>query len=132
MARSISQAASQKAIALAGSGLAMEEVGSRVREHLEGLSDSYLEDQLGGVLMQAQNSARRTVFGDDSPDGRLISSELLDSNVCPKCKDVDGTEYESMEAAIRDYPTGGYFPCHGGSRCRGLVTTPTSWAHSSA
>jgi hypothetical protein len=48
MSRSISQAASQKAVAVAGSGLAMEEVASRVREHLEGLSDSYLEDQLGG------------------------------------------------------------------------------------
>jgi hypothetical protein len=120
MARSISQAASQKAITLAGSGLAYEEVAGRVREHLEGLSDSYLEDQLGGVLMQAQNTARRAVF-DESPDGRLISSELLDSNVCPKCKDVDGTEYDSMEAAIQDYPSGGYFACHGGARCRGTL-----------
>jgi hypothetical protein len=49
MARSISQTASQKAITLAGSGLTFEEVASRLREHLDGLSDSYLEDQLGGV-----------------------------------------------------------------------------------
>jgi hypothetical protein len=120
MAGSISQAASQKAISLAGTGLAMEEVASRVREHLDGLSDSYLEDQLGGVLMQAQNTARRAVF-DDSPDGRLISSELLDSVVCSNCKDVDGTEYGSMEAAIRDYPAGGFHACLGGMRCRGTL-----------
>jgi hypothetical protein len=53
IAGSISQTASQKAIPLAGTGLAYEEVASRVREHLEGLSDSYLQDQLGGVLIFA-------------------------------------------------------------------------------
>jgi hypothetical protein len=81
MAGSISQTASQKAISLGGSGLAMEEIAGRVREHLEGLSDSYLEDQLGGVLMQAQNSARRTVFG-NGPAASYYSSELLDGNTC--------------------------------------------------
>jgi hypothetical protein len=130
MASSIAQAAAQKSITLAGTGLAYAEVAGRVREHLEGLSPSYLEDQLGGALMQAQNGARRVVFG-GAEGGTLYASELLDSNVCRggsrNCKDIDGTEYESMADAIVDYPSGGYAWCHGGSRCRGTLiwTAPT-------
>jgi Protein of unknown function (DUF935) len=121
MAGSISQSAAQKAITLAGTGLAYEEVANRVRDHLEGLSDSYLQDQLGGVLMQAQNSARRTVF-DGAPDGgSIISSELLDGVTCTACKSIDGTEFESMEAATELYPSGGYWECLGGVRCRGTL-----------
>lgn len=120
MARSISQAASRKAIAEAGTGLEMIEVATRVRAHLEGLSDSYLEDQLGGVLMQAQNSARRAVF-EEGPPGTYYASELLDGSTCGRCKDIDGKEYESIEETIRDYPSGGYHDCLGGSRCRGTV-----------
>jgi hypothetical protein len=66
MARSISQAASQKAITVAGSGLAMEEVAGRVREHLEGLSDSYLQDQLGGVLMQVAERLNEAALRDQT------------------------------------------------------------------
>jgi len=121
MAGSISQAASQKAITIAGTGLAYEEVAARVREHLEGLSDSYLQDQLGGVLMQAQNSARRTVFDGAPEGGALYASELLDGVTCLPCKSVDGTEFESIEAATESYPSGGYWECLGGLRCRGTL-----------
>jgi hypothetical protein len=119
LAGAISQTAAQKAISLAGSGLAIAVVASRVREHLEGLSDSYLQDQLGGVLMQAQNSARRTVF--DGAPGTIVGSELLDGNTCLPCKSVDGKEYASMEEAVIDYPAGGYWACLGGARCRGTL-----------
>jgi hypothetical protein len=121
MAGSIGQAASQKAIALAGSVLSYEEVAGLVREHLEGLSDSYLQDQLGGVLMRAQNSARRTVFGDAPEGGQTISSELLDGATCLECKSIDGHEFESMEDATAAYPSGGYKNCLGGYRCRGTL-----------
>jgi hypothetical protein len=120
MARSIAQTAAQKAIREAGSGLAMDEVASRVEEHLNGLSNSYLEDQLGGTLMQAQNGARRAVFG-TGPEATYYSSELLDGNTCRNCKDVDGDPYDTLADAIEDYPSGGYSRCLGGSRCRGTV-----------
>jgi hypothetical protein len=55
----------------------MEEVAERVTEYLNGLSDSYLKDQLGGTLMQAQNGARRAVFEKATDDGRTYASELL-------------------------------------------------------
>jgi hypothetical protein len=131
MAASISQAASQKAISLAGTGLAMEEVANLVREHLEGLSDSYLEDQLGGVFMQAQNSARRTVF-EDGPAATYYASELPDSSTRLRCKDVDGKEYDSIADTIRDYPSGGYHDCLGGCRCRGTVVAVFSSEASAA
>jgi hypothetical protein len=108
MTRSISQAASQKAISLVGSGLAMGEVAGRVREHPEGLSDSYLEDQLGGALMQARNSARRTVFR-SGPAAAYYASELLDGATCLPCKEIDGKEYGSIAETIEDYPSGGHW-----------------------
>jgi hypothetical protein len=118
--RSIAQAAAQKAISEAGSGLAMNEVAAGVEEHVTGLSNSYLEDQLGRTLMQAQNGARRAVFG-GAEGGTIYSSELLDRATWKRCKEVDGTEYGSMTEAIEDYPSGGYYRCFGGSRCRGTL-----------
>ena len=47
IAASISQAASQKAVWIAGSGLQTDEDASPGPKHVEGLSDSYLQDQLG-------------------------------------------------------------------------------------
>jgi hypothetical protein len=91
------------------------------------LSDSYLQDQLGGVLMQAQNSARRTVFGGAPEGGTLYASELLDGVTCIPCRDLDGTEFDTIESATESYPSGGYWECLGGARCRGTLiwTAPT-------
>jgi hypothetical protein len=44
----------------------MEEVAGRVREHLEGLSDSYLQDQLGGVLMQVAERLNEAALRDQT------------------------------------------------------------------
>jgi hypothetical protein len=120
MARSIGQAASQKAITEAGTGIAMAEVAERVGTYLTELSDSYLHDQLGGVMTQAQNTARREVFG-RGPVARYYASELMDGHQCQRCKEVDNKEYDSLEAATADYPSGGYHKCQGGARCRGTL-----------
>lgn len=54
--------------------------------------------------------------------GFFYASELLDSATCGPCADIDGTQYETMEAALADYPGfGGYKNCDGGDRCRGTV-----------
>lgn len=52
---------------------------------------------------------------------RIYASELLDKNTCDECRLVDGKEYPDLEAAERDYPTGGYAHCHGRERCRGTL-----------
>lgn len=121
MARSISQAASAAALSEAGGALSASEIAVNVADHLQSLTDTYLNDQLGGALMQAQNTARRAVFN-TVPYKNLYSSELVDSpGCCAPCTAVNGTEYNSMAEAELDYPGGGYRECLGGPRCRGTI-----------
>ena len=49
------------------------------------------------------------------------ASELLDQHGCPPCSVVDGTTYDTLDQAKRDYPDGLYRGCQGGSRCRGTL-----------
>lgn len=122
MARSLSEAASRKAIALTGSALTPAEVAAETRTYLAGLGDKFLEDQLGGAVNQSINSGRHEVIrvAQDSTTS-IYASELLDVNTCDLCTHVDGTEYPSVQASEEDYPTGGYKDCLGGPRCRGTV-----------
>src|SRR5215212_5951953 len=120
MAKSISEKAARLALLEAGGSLTAAEIGQRVRTGLESLTDAYLRDQLGGALMQAQNTGRRAVF-DEMPAKKIYASELLDSATCKPCSDRDGAEYDSLEAAEADYPSGGYHGCKGGGRCRGTL-----------
>lgn len=67
---------------------------------------------LGRTAAQATMPTPREVY----------ASELLDSSTCGPCATVDGRTYESLEAALVDYPgAGGYIGCDGGSRCRGTL-----------
>jgi hypothetical protein len=121
MARSLSEAAGRRAVALSGGSLGPADVADQVVEHLESLSDAYLEEQFTGLLTQGQNTGRRAVF-DAAPSIRAVyASELLDASTCGPCSDVDGREYPDLAAAEEDYPTGGYKDCDGGPRCRGTL-----------
>lgn len=117
---SLSQAAGNKAVQLAGGGLTATEVADQVTEHLNGLSDTYLRDQFGGAVNAAQNTGRLAVFAEHKPS-KLYASELLDVNCCQPCIQEDGTEFESLADAAKAYPTGGYRDCQGGPRCRGTI-----------
>jgi hypothetical protein len=66
------------------------------------------------------NTGRKEVFDAGDPNS-LYASELLDSNTCESCVEIDGTEYPDLDAAEADYPTGGYMDCYGGPRCRGTL-----------
>jgi predicted secreted protein len=123
LARSISEAAGRKAIAFTNpKAMTPQAVADTVEEYLNGLSNTYLNDQLGGTLQQAMNAGRKEVFdsGADQPD-QYYSSELLDDATCEACVGIDGTEYPDLLAAEADYPTGGYMDCLGGPRCRGTI-----------
>jgi hypothetical protein len=120
LSRSLSEAASRKASNLTGGSLSPAEVASQVKDYLSGLSDAYLQEQLSGTTVQAMNTGRKAVFAENPPK-YLYASELLDENACEECTAVDGTEYESLEDAEADYPTGGYANCEGGPRCRGTL-----------
>ncbi|NAZ73878.1 hypothetical protein GTQ99_00335 [Kineococcus sp. T13] len=120
MSQSISTTASQQALARAGGGLAAAEIAAEVADYLNELSDAYPREQLGGALTQAQNSARFYAFQQDEPDA-VFASELLDSATCSACAARDGKEYDSLTAAEKDYPSGGYKECKGRGRCRGTI-----------
>lgn len=131
MAKSLSETAGRQAIQrAAGGAMTMTEVSQQVQVHLMGLSDAYLEEQLGGALQQAVNTGRRAII--DAGDAtEIYASELLDTNTCETCMEKDGEQYDTLAAAESDYPTGGYLDCLGGPRCRGTLVAVYSEAEAS-
>lgn len=124
LARSLSEAAGRKAVAITGGSLTPTEVADQVAGYLNGLTDTYLEDQFAGAVTAAQNAGRKATIEQAATAAdttRIYASELLDENTCEPCTGVDGTEYGSLEDAEADYPTGGYSECLGGPRCRGTL-----------
>lgn len=100
--------------------LVTEAVGVAAAASTAGLAD------LGSQAANAAQGAGRVeaLRGLDVPV-RAFASEILDLNTCGPCAAVDGTEYESLDEAMRDYPDGTYGDCLGGYRCRGqLVVVP--------
>lgn len=131
MSRSLAETAARQALIRYGADvLDGTIVAAGVRTHLEELSDTYLVDQLGGALTQAQNMGRAAVMG--QRPAKIYASELLDANTCGPCQSKDGHKYDTIDDAHKDYPTGGYSECQGGPRCRGTLVavydeaTPTA------
>lgn len=120
LARSLSEAASRQAVRRTAASLKPSQVAAEVRTYMQGLTGSYLRDQLGGSLTQAMNTGRKEVFNENNPKD-LYASELLDESTCENCAAVDGTRYSSVEEAEGDYPTGGNKDCLGQERCRGTL-----------
>jgi hypothetical protein len=120
LARSLGDVAARQALLRYTSGLDVDQVIDEVREHIDGLSPTWLRDQLGGALTAAQNAARFAVM-ETAPVRKVVASELLDGLTCEPCGQVDGREYASVAAGAVDYPTGGHKDCLGGPRCRGTL-----------
>ena len=116
----LAEVSGRRALMESGPDVDAETVAKRVRDHVESLKPGYLYDQLSGGLTAAQNTGRLAAFSRLSPE-RIYASELLDTNTCDPCRDVDGREYSTLLAAEMDYPTGGYEHCQGGPRCRGTL-----------
>ncbi len=96
----------------------LTDIGTRVREFMDELSDRALRDELGGALHAAQNHGRFAVVLTE-PHPVWYATEHLDRSACGPCKSVDGKQFESREGALAAYPNGGYIDCEGGVRCRG-------------
>lgn len=120
LGRSLSDAAARKALQLSGGSLSGGEVAQAAREHIDSLSDAFLEEQFTGAITSAENSGRAAVMREAAPTA-IYASELLDDATCDACADIDGKEYATLEEAEADYPTGGYKDCAGGQRCRGTL-----------
>jgi hypothetical protein len=103
------------------------EVVKQVRTHLESLTDATLRAALGGSIWAAENEGRFATLEQAEADGQgasyLTADEVLDTNSCEACEEIDGTRFDTLADAQAAYPFGGYQDCDGGSRCRG-----TFWA----
>jgi hypothetical protein len=115
------QSAVRRAVQLFGSGTGAE-VAAQVDEHLASLSGAQVEEQVGAAMTAAQNEGRMAVLA-VAPPATYVSSEVLDRSSCQPCRQVDGTEYDTLAAARAAYPSGGYTGCLGGPRCRGMLVT---------
>lgn len=98
------------------------QVADEVDQHLEDTAlGRQTEDQLGGALSNAQNTARIETLR-AAPVAAYYADETLDSNTCERCREVDGRWLgNDLEDVERIYPNGGYVDCLGRERCRGTV-----------
>lgn len=97
------------------------QVAELVAADVEQRSARYIEDQLHGMVTCAQAMGRFGVMANAPAGTRLFATELLDGATCPECRAIDETEFPTLAAALRAYPTGGYRKCRGRRRCRGAV-----------
>jgi len=120
LGQSLAQAAGREAVRVYAPGVTPEEVAERVGEHLGGLSDAYLREQLGAALTRAQNVGRLETVK-DVPQTIYSSSEILDKATCLPCREINGTIFASWLDAWKAYAGGPYHACLGRNRCRGTV-----------
>jgi hypothetical protein len=120
LTRNLGQSASRIAMRLSGGTLTSAEVADKVRLDLQSRSDAYMRDILGGGVQKAINDGRGVVMREAGPN-YIYASELLDNATCAACAGIDGTQYQTMDDAERDYPGGGFTDCAGGERCRGML-----------
>lgn len=124
-ATGITSAAQRKAVQIAGGSSNATDVADAVTDYLAGLKHTWTLDQLQGAVTMAQNVGRLMTFdtmkATEKAVAKFYASELLDGSTCDECMAVDGTEYDTLDEAAADYPSGGYSECAGGPRCRGTV-----------
>jgi hypothetical protein len=126
LAQGLTNAAAREALRRYNPQADADDVVDAVREHLEGLSDAFLRDNLGGALTSAQNAGRmQTMLA--GPSAAIYGSEQMDKRTCKPCRKINGKwlgnsddpDIEAKIAAV--YPNGGYRDCEGGIRCRGTT-----------
>lgn len=120
LAAGLAAAAGREALRIWRPGETGKAVAAGVREHLAGLSDAFVREQVGGAMSTAQNAGRAAVL-DVAPEATYWASEILDANTCPPCLELDGTEFADLAAARAAYASGGFVGCDGRLRCRGII-----------
>lgn len=121
VAADLAASAGREALRLLTPGAVGREVAEQVGGFLRGLKNWFRRDQLGGALHRAQNAGRIATLA-AAPTARYVASEKNDANRCQPCADIDGTEFDDLDAVRAAYGSGGYLRCEGGVRCRGTVT----------
>jgi hypothetical protein len=118
LAADVAGSAGREALRLLTPGAVGREVASQVGGFLRGLKNWFRRDQLGGALHRAQNAGRVATL-QAAPTARYFAADKNDSRRCGPCKDIDGHEFDDLDAVRAAYGAGGYQGCEGGVRCRG-------------
>jgi hypothetical protein len=118
--------AGRLAVGLTGANLTPEQIVEQVRAHLADLSTAKESGLVAGNMAAAVTTAiaagRRAVLERAPAGTRFRATEALDRNTCSPCRQVEGTEYDTLTDALADYPTAvRYRACEGRDRCRGLI-----------
>ncbi|MFD8700984.1 Clp protease ClpP, partial [Kitasatospora purpeofusca] len=121
LAMDLAGSAGREALRLLVPGATGSDVAGQVGTFLRGLKNWFRTDQLGGAMHRAQNIGRLATLA-AAPPARYRADERNDRNTCPACREIDGTEWDSLDDAQAVYGAGGYPQCEGGIRCRGTVT----------
>jgi hypothetical protein len=120
MADGTAASAGRTAAQLLGTGDG-KHVAGQVVDHLAGLTDRFLRDQLGGALSAAQHVGRHAALAQFSGDVEWFASEVNDTNACAPCASIDGTKFDTEDEAIAAYGSGKFSGCLAGARCRGQL-----------
>ncbi|MDL4812807.1 phage portal protein family protein [Actinomadura opuntiae] len=120
MGSATADAAGREAVRVRTPAASGDTIADLVRSHMEGLTDAWPREQLGGALWAAQARGRWAVLS-GADDAQIVASEVLDRNTCEPCRDIDGTVFKSRTAAEAAYASGGYTGCLGRLRCRGVL-----------
>ena len=123
LANALNTQISEAAGALTGGGIVPETVGELVRKDLVRQGAGRITGQLGGLVAQSTGEGRIAAMREvpDDIEVTYFATELLDQATCGPCRGIDGTEYDTIDESLEDYPSGQYFGCSGGQRCRGFV-----------
>lgn len=121
LAQEMAISAAREALRVAGPNTTADEVAASVQSHLDELTDARPKTYLGNALTIAQHQGRMaTMYA--APSAAYYGNEVLDANTCKFCRRVDGRWLgNSLAAAEKLYPNGGYIDCEGRARCRGTI-----------
>ena len=120
LASSLAAAAGREALRLYTPGTSGSGVAAKVGNFLRGLTNRARVDQLGGALHRAVNLGRLATLR-QAPVAQYVACEVMDTNTCTPCADIEGTVFADLPAAEAAYGAGAYRECEGGDRCRGTV-----------
>jgi hypothetical protein len=120
MADGTAATAGRMAAQLLGTGDG-QHVAFQVVGGIEGLTDRFLRDQLGGALSAAQHVGRHKALAQFSGDVEWHASEVNDTNACAPCREIDGHRFGSEDEALTAYGSGKFSGCLAGARCRGQL-----------
>lgn len=119
LAAEIALSAGREAVRVSGTATSADDVSSKVRTHLDSLTDARYRLNMGGALTSAQNQGRMATLL-AAPVAAYYATEILDKNTCKFCRAVNRRWLgNSLTEAQKLYPRAGYVDCEGGIRCRG-------------